>query len=110
MLSSPLPSPQKKRHLVFSCQLGALRCFPLSCLHPPGRGVPGQGGCSRGQGWTGGEGAAGLQGPPVGSCPLPQHPCCSSPPCVGELEVNGWEKEDFGHGSRQGGGQGGYGR
>lgn len=51
--------------------------FTLSCLHTQeGRG---------------------LWGPPVRFCPPSKHPHSSSPPYLGELEVKGWEKEEFGH-------------
>lgn len=43
----------------------------------------------------------------MGSCPPPQHPHCSSSPYTEELEVKGWEKEDFRHRSWWEGGQGG---
>lgn len=82
--SSPMPSHKREAPGIFlpawSCGMLPHCClhgFALSCLHTQeGRG---------------------LWGPPVRSCPPPQHPHSSSPPYLGELEFKGWEKGDFGH-------------
>lgn len=79
--SFPMPS-QKRGTWHFPTSLELWDAFPLcgftlSCLHTQeGRG---------------------LWGPRVRSCLPSKHPHSSSPPYLEELEVKGWEKEDFGH-------------
>lgn len=100
---------------MFSCQLGAMECFPTAaCVGLPSPACTPHSKECLAWGDAAGDGAvlevSGLWGPPVESCPPPLHPCCSSPLYRGELEVKGWEKEDVGHRSQQGRGHGGYGR
>lgn len=124
-LRSALPHrpPQKKGHIIFlpAWSRGTFPCLQPrglipSCVHPPGRGVPGRGGLQQGTALWGSarfwEPPLPPRGSPMGSCP-PQHTRGGSSPYTGGLaqqeEVWGPEGEDSGDTSQRRRGQGGLG-